>query len=1243
MMNGNLTVILLPSGTIAAGSMRWIACSMVMLLYELPAIAMPSICGFIENRGQLPALVRYYVSFPEGIFYISDNGYGYVLWDYRQSIQNTPGRTIPAARIAIESAQNTTSTIEAMQQLLPHLNFYYAHHQNEGIRVFSQVKIHDLFPGVDAIFTCRPPQRIKCDYVVHPWADKQGVRLIIRAAHPYVDESGRLVLATSLGRLRENIPLSFAGGRVVPTRYSLSGNMLSFTFDGTIPSTDTLIIDPEIEWSTFFGGSMTDQIAHVRTDEQQNIIVLGRTQSADIPTKLGYSTVYRGDYDAFVAKYSTNGQLLWATYYGGSRREIHNLDHCDLAIAPRGTILITGCTQSDDLPTTSSAFQRSKNSSLPGGYDMFLAEFSSTGQLVWASYCGGNDNEDVFGIFCDRQGNVYVAGHTSSDVIPVTTPRTPVAAPKPSLSQDVFVLKLSSQRQPLWIFFIGGRNIEVATDILADAAGGIYVCGYTLSQDFQTFGPNVYQSIKTAANDGFLFKLDGLGRLQWSTLLGGNGEDYCTCLALDSSFEHRILVGGMTNSTDLWYRSIEGRFLQGNADGFLAAFTAHSGAAQWVQYHGGTSFDEVTAIAVDPANHLIAVGRTTGNYPVRTPLQSEYRGGGGDMFIAKLTTNGVTQWATYIGGTFLDRATDVAIEGSTNIVAVGNSGSPDFPMVGHSEQRRLANPPGTDDGIILKVCNVMIPVAEMRGSPQYCQGESRQITVFYGNLHARYDSYQWEVNGTVIPDATADMFVLPPTLEPGIYRIVCRVANSLRCPALTDTIVVQIYAPPTIEERQFVICAGEPMRLDSILVHGTPPFRYLWQGFPLPDNPTVLNPIVRPEQTTTYTLRVTDANGCSAERSFTVHVLPISQLPITVDGQTRFCEGDSTTLVVYGNFTAVRWNTGQINSRLTVHTSGAYFAVLSMPGGCEGYTDTVSIHVHPKPQPTLFYNGSTVTVIGQYQRYQWLYNDAPIPGATDSTNRPTQSGMYAVIVDSLGCIGRSAPLQVTLSATTHITVGSATVAIGDTVSIPLHLSTTMKLYTVGAQWLRIYIRYNASVLHWLPKLEHTAFRVEEHRIGANYTAQLQLLVNELEHDPIAHLQFIALWGNATSTTIEIEAVEWNTNQVTTTWSNGIVTVTGHCTAKTVRLFEDTEEFGIRSIIPLPIADRATITFAALEDTHHTLQLISAEGRTYRLFEGNLRKGVYALVYDFTWLPQGNYLIAFQSTSLRSTQPLLLLR
>lgn len=1224
--------------------MRWIACSLVFLLYGVSAIAVPNLEGFIENRGQFPTTVRFYASYPGGIFYISDNGYGYVLWDHRHPTQRIRTLTIPAVRIAIEAAQNTASTnIEATQQLHAHLNIYRAHRLIEGIRVFSQVKIRNLCPGVDAIFTYRPQQRIKCDYVVHPWADKQGVQLLIRAAQPHVDESGGLVLVTSLGEFRENAPVSFAGGRAVSTRYALSGNMLSFTFDGAISSMDTLIIDPEIEWSTFFGGSTTDQIAHVRTDKQQNIIVLGRTQSADFPTKLGLSTVYGGDYDAFVAKFSPNGQLLWATYYGGSRREIHNLDHCDLAIDPRGTILITGCTQSDDLPITSAAFQRSKNSSLPSGYDIFIAELSSTGQLLWASYCGGNDNEDVFGITCDRQGNVYIAGHTSSDVIPVTTPRTPVAAPKPSPSQDVFILKLSSQRHPLWVSFIGGNRIEVATDILTDAAGGIYVCGYTLSPDFPTVGPNVYQSIKTAAHDGFLLKLDGLGRLQWSTLLGGNGEDYCTCLALDSSFERRILVGGMTNSTDLWYRGSEGRFLQGNTDGFLAAFTAQSGVAQWVQYHGGTSFDEVTAIAVDPTNHLIAVGRTLGNYPVRAPLQSEYRGGGGDMFIAKLTPTGLTQWATYAGGTFLDRATDVAIQGSANVVVVGYSGSPDFPIVGNTEQSRLANPPGTDDGIILTVCNVTIPSAQMTGSPQYCQGESRHIAVLYGNLRARYDSYQWEINGSIIPDATDDVFVLPPTLEPGTYRIVCRVANAVGCPALTDTIVVQIYPPPTIEERRFVICAGEPIRLDSIGVHGTSPFRYQWQGDPLPDDPTAPNPIVHPQQTTTYTLRVTDANGCSAERRFTVHVLPISQLPITVEGQTSFCEGDSTILVVHGNFTAVRWNTGLIGTQLIVHTSGAYYAVLSMPGGCEGYTDTVSIYVRPQPRPTLLYDGSIINVIGQYQQYQWLYDGVPIPGATNSTIVPSQSGLYAVIVDSLGCTGQSAPLQITLSATSHLTVESATVAIGDTVFIPLRLSTTTKLFAVGAQWLRVYIRYNAAVLHWLGEPHYPTFRVEEYRRGAHYTAQLQLLINDLEHDTIACLRFVALWGNATSTMIEIDSVKWNTDFVTTTWTNGIVTVTGHCTAKTIRLFEDTEEFGIRSIIPHPITDQATITFAAIEDAYHALHLVSTDGRLYQLFEGNLHKGVYAMVYDFGWLPQGYYWLALRSTSLRTMQPVLLLR
>ncbi|GBD05304.1 hypothetical protein HRbin20_00885 [bacterium HR20] len=1213
--------------------LRQLPCVLSVLI-ATRAIAVPGVQGFIENRGQLPPPVRYYAVLPRGLLYITDRGYGYVWY-------NTEPRTerLHAHRVEVQTTGNQRTQLRPNLLVPTTLNFYRGSTRLEGVRVYRQVMIDSIAPGVTAAFSIQPNGTIKCDYRAVSTRSASALAFSIRGAPAHVLPDGRLAFRTRFGDIIESAPISFRTSAIpVKTTYVLERNILRFAIedpDASAPVT----VDPEIEWSSYAGGSAQDQWAHVQTDAERNILVIGRTQSVDFPTKFGFSASLRGDYDAIIAKYRADGTLLWATYYGGTRREIHNLDHCDLAVERAGTVLVAGCTQSDDLPLTSGAFQHRKASSMPSGYDLFLAQLSPSGQLLWASYCGGNDNEDVFALATDRQGNAYLVGHTSSDDFPASVPRPTIVSPKRSTSQDVFVLKLSPERTPQWVYFIGGSATEVATGAVCDRAGSLYVCGYTQSADFPTAGTGIYQSIKTAANDGFLFKLDGLGRLQWSTLIGGNGEDYCSSVSLDSSFDRRLILGGTTSSTDMWYRGAGKRTLGGNGDGFLAAFDPQTGNAQWVHYHGGSSYDELTALAVDPDNNIIVVGRTLGDYPTIAAQQPTYHGGGGDMFIAKLAPDGTPQWATYAGGSFLDRATDIAIDGNTNFIVVGHSSSADFPIIGTSAQPRLGNLTGTDDGVLLKFCNIAIPSALVSAAPEFCQGESRTLSVVNRGSSVQYDSYQWERDGQPIPDATNQTYTTPATLEAGMYRFVCRVTNTARCPAVTDTVVVRIHAPPQIGERSFAICSGDPLRLDSIPISGAAPFRYEWTGTPPPSDPSAPNPTVHPDHTTTYTLRVTDANGCNAERTFTVLVFPVSRVPLTVHGDRSFCEGDSAVLELTASFGAIRWNTGERSPHIVVRTNGRYFAAVELPGGCIGYSDTVEIAVRPHPQPLISYDGTLLSTTVAYDSYQWLLDGTPIPGATDRFLEPPRIGTYTVIVDSGGCSGVSQPVDIALTAQVHLTIGSARAAIGERVRIPLLLSTTQQLARVGASRLMLQLRYNASVLFML----ESSAPVIERFYQPDGTATVTLAVTDVARDTVATLEFLALWGNAEHATISVLRATWNAPTVTTTWSDGVVTIEGLCTSGGTRLFEDTGAFGIRAILPQPGADIITVIATAIEDAPHRLVLTATDGRRWPLGEQFLRAGTYAFALAVDRMPPGRYELAFESATLVATSPLVIVR
>ena len=105
-------------------------------------------------------------------------------------------------------------------------------------------------------------------------------------------------------------------------------------------------------------------------------------------------------------------------------------------------------------------------------------------------------------------------------------------------------------------------------------------------------------------------------------------------------------------------------------------------------YLGGSSIEDATAVAVDPASgEFVVVGQTSSNnFPTRLPRQP-MAGGGGDAFVARYNAD-ATQllWATYLGGTSADQAKGVAIGPDGTIVVTGDTSSSNFPIVGGGVQ-----------------------------------------------------------------------------------------------------------------------------------------------------------------------------------------------------------------------------------------------------------------------------------------------------------------------------------------------------------------------------------------------------------------------------------------------------------------------------------------------------------------------------------------------------------------------------
>ncbi len=238
------------------------------------------------------------------------------------------------------------------------------------------------------------------------------------------------------------------------------------------------------------GGSGRGVVA----DGEGNVWVTGLTGSADFPTRSPTQSTLGGSFDAFVARFSPEGFLMFSTFLGGSDVDIGS----GIALDSSGNVYVVGETDSADFPV-SNAFQTTRF----GTTDVFVTKFNSDGSvLLSSSFLGGSGTDAATSVATDSAGNVYVAGSTNSTDFP-TAAAIQLAA---GGGNDGFVSKFDSTVRTLtYSTYVGGSGQDVVGHMAVDATGSAYVTGSTDSTDFPTASP--LQSTPAGERDAFLLKI----------------------------------------------------------------------------------------------------------------------------------------------------------------------------------------------------------------------------------------------------------------------------------------------------------------------------------------------------------------------------------------------------------------------------------------------------------------------------------------------------------------------------------------------------------------------------------------------------------------------------------------------------------------------------------------------------------------------------------------------------------------
>ncbi|MDP1725395.1 MAG: SBBP repeat-containing protein [Bacteroidota bacterium] len=162
-------------------------------------------------------------------------------------------------------------------------------------------------------------------------------------------------------------------------------------------------------WATYYGGTYSDEGFGICTDTNGNYIISGFTNSSNGIASVGaYQPLLGGSLDVFIAKFSPSGIRQWGTYFGNTGNDVSK----SLATDLKADIFITGLTYSFTGIATSGTYQTTHG----GGSsdDAFIAKFNTSGILQWATYFGGNLNDDGNDIAISSNGNLIISGSTAS-------------------------------------------------------------------------------------------------------------------------------------------------------------------------------------------------------------------------------------------------------------------------------------------------------------------------------------------------------------------------------------------------------------------------------------------------------------------------------------------------------------------------------------------------------------------------------------------------------------------------------------------------------------------------------------------------------------------------------------------------------------------------------------------------------------------------------------------------------------
>ena len=546
-----------------------------------------------------------------------------------------------------------------------------SHQTLNNIATYEQIRYSDVYPGIDVQFYFNDTL-MEYDFIVKPYIDTQQISIGFEHADSVsVNQSGQLVLSIGDKTVIQRAPVSYQlihGKRIpVESRYSLVNDTVGIVlakYDKSLP----LVIDPIIEFSSYFGGEWEDLASEIETDSEGNVWVAGATATK---TRITFQHEMTLENTALTTLEDVNTVHFYDEIHGvGLPNEFKDSVTVNIENDTK-TVIVDG-------EPEESAFNYEcryeyqgnfSNDRIITDYDAFLSKFNPQMEPLFTTYFGGCGNDGVRDMVIDDNDNVYLVGFTLSEDFPVKFPAQSTLADSrfesetEAIQADGFYAKFDSDGGQVFTSYIGGNGRDGARGIAVDTDENIYITGYTHSNNLATRPcaagaqatiacENIGGVDETAVNQGsndislyadaFIAKIQKDGDvIEFLTYFGGGFDDWGQSIVLQSD---GVVVAGNSASRNLpvgsdgysymaknrYFVEIDNRqeekpcsrvrteeFLdlrQADAhvceDVFLTKLSFDGTEVKFTTFLGGNMDDNVSDLKVDSNDNLYLIGTT---------------------------------------------------------------------------------------------------------------------------------------------------------------------------------------------------------------------------------------------------------------------------------------------------------------------------------------------------------------------------------------------------------------------------------------------------------------------------------------------------------------------------------------------------------------------------------------------------------------------------------------------------------